>query len=119
SNGLSDALILATLNKDEKSVKLLSIPRDSYVEVPGYNKTKINHAHSHGGPQLTIETVENLFDIPVDYFVKINFEAFIDVVDALNGITVDVPYELKEQNSKDKAGAIHLQPGEQLLDGEE
>ncbi|MFB1052154.1 LCP family protein [Paraliobacillus sp. JSM ZJ581] len=120
SNELSDALILATLNKDEKSVKMLSIPRDSYVYVPdlGY-KTKINHAHSSGGVKASLETVEELFDIPVDYYVKLNFNAFIDVVDELNGITVDVPYELYEQDSSDNANAIHLFPGEQSLDGEE
>ncbi|SDK14107.1 LCP family protein [Sediminibacillus albus] len=116
----SDALMLATLNKDDKSVKLLSIPRDSYVYVPevGYN-TKINHAHAYGGPKASIEAVEGLLDIPVDYYVKMDFEAFIDVVDALNGINVDVPYEMSEQNSKDQANAIHLSPGEQTLNGEE
>ncbi|AIF44601.1 LCP family protein [Virgibacillus sp. SK37] len=116
----TDTLMVATLNKDDKSVKLVSIPRDSYVYIPevGY-KTKINHAHAYGGENATIETVENLLEIPIDYYVKVNFEAFIDVVDAVDGVTVDVPYELREQNSKDKAGAIHLLQGEQQLDGEE
>lgn len=119
-NARTDTLMVATLNKDDKSVKLLSIPRDSYVYIPevGY-ETKINHAHAYGGKDATIDTVESLLDIPIDYYVKVNFEAFIDVVDAVNGITVDVPYELSEQNSSDKAGAIHLLPGEQKLDGEE
>lgn len=117
---LTDALMLATLNKDEKSIKLLSIPRDSYVYIPevGY-ETKINHAHAYGGPQATIETVENLLDIPVDYYVRLNFESFIDVVEALGGITVDVPYEFKEQDSKDRPNQIHLHPGRQTLNGEE
>ncbi|CQR46205.1 Putative transcriptional regulator YwtF [Paraliobacillus sp. PM-2] len=120
SNELSDALILATLNKEDKSVKMVSIPRDSYVYIPdlGY-KTKINHAHASGGVKATLETVEGLFDIPVDYYVKINFNAFIDVVNELNGITVEVPYEMYEQDSKDNANAIHLLPGEQSLNGEE
>src|SRR5699024_4841435 len=93
----TDALMLATLNKDDKSVKLLSIPRDSYVYVPevGY-ETKINHAHSFGGPKATIDTVENLLGIPVDYYARINFSAFMDVVDK-----------------------VHLYEGEQELDGEE
>lgn len=119
-NARSDALMLATLNKDEKSVKLLSIPRDSYVYVPevGYN-TKINHAHAFGGPSATMETVEKMLDVPVDYYVRMDFEAFIDVVNALNGITVDVPYEFSEQDSNDTQNAIHLNPGEQLLNGEE
>ncbi|MGY0691317.1 LCP family protein [Virgibacillus sp. FSP13] len=116
----TDTLILATLNKDDKSVKLLSIPRDSYVYVADAGKnTKITEAHAYGGPQATIETVENLLDIPVDYYAKVNFEAFIDVVNAVDGVTIDVPYEMYEQNSKDQAGAIHLLPGEQDLNGEE
>lgn len=118
--GRTDAMIFATLNKDEKSVKLVSIPRDSLVYIPevGY-ETKINHAHAHGGTKAAIDTVENLFDLPVDYYVKLNFEAFIDVIDTLNGIEMDVPYEFKEQDSQDKANAIHLMPGEQTLNGEE
>lgn len=116
----TDTLMLATLNKEEKSVKLISIPRDSYVYIPevGY-EDKINHAHAFGGTKAAIETVENLFDIPVDYYLKVNFEAFIDVVDAIDGITVDVPYEFSEQDSKDRANAIHLYAGVQDLNGEE
>src|SRR5690625_4586129 len=116
----TDTLMLATLNKDAKSVKLISIPRDSYVYIPevGY-EDKINHAHAFGGTRSTIDTVENLLDIPVDYYVKVNFNAFVDVVDAIGGIDVEVPYEFKESNSKDKRDSIHLMPGEQTLDGEE
>ena len=119
-NARTDTLIVATLNKNDHSVKLLSIPRDSYVYIPevGY-ETKINHAHVHGGTRATIETVENLLEIPIDYYVKLNFEAFIDVVDAVGGITVDVPYELYEMDSNDNKNAIHLLPGLQELDGEE
>ena len=82
----SDALMLVTLNVEEKSIKLLSIPRDSYAYVPamGY-KTKINHAHAYGGPPATIEAVEELMEVPVDYYVRMNFYAFMDVVDALGG----------------------------------
>lgn len=116
----SDALMLATLNEKKKTIKLLSIPRDSYVYVPEMGeKTKITHAHAYGGPRATIETVENLLDIPVDYYVRMNFNAFMDVVDAIDGIKVDVPYELSEMDSKDRNGAIHLKPGVQKLDGEE
>jgi len=118
----SDALMLATLNEKEKSVKLLSIPRDSYVYIPerGYND-KITHAHYFGGVTSTIETVENLLDVPVDYYAKMNFDAFMDVVEALGGIEVDVPVTFTEQNSKDQKGenAIHLEKGLQTLNGEE
>src|SRR5699024_10812252 len=109
-----------TLNKDDNSVNLLSIQRDSYVYVPevGY-EPKINHVHSYGGTESARETVENLLDIPIDYYVKVNFEAFIDVVVVIDGITFDVPLELSEPDSMDKADAIHLYPGVQELDGEE
>src|SRR5699024_1686555 len=84
----------------------------------GY-EDKINHAHSYGGTHATVETVEGLLDIPVDYWVKVNFYAFIDIVYALDGITVDVLYEVYEQDSEDTPNAIHLSPGQQHLTGEE
>lgn len=113
----SDALLLATLNNKNKTVKLLSIPRDSYVYVPETGRNdKITHAYGHGGARTTIETVENLLDVPVDYYVKMNFNAFIDVVDSLGGIEVEVPYERWEKDENDKK-SIHLMPGLQELDG--
>lgn len=115
----SDALLLATLNNQTKTVKLLSIPRDSYVYIPKVNKKdKINHAHAFGGTLATIETVEELFDIPVDYYVRLNFNAFIDIVDALDGIEAEVPYKLRELDEHDKY-TINLEPGLQHLNGSE
>lgn len=116
-HGRSDALILATLNPNSKSVKLVSIPRDSYVYIPKVRyKDKITHAHAFGGTAASIDTVEQLFDIPVNYYIKMNFNAFIDVVDALGGVEVEVPYERIEKDENDK-NAIHLKPGLQRLDG--
>ena len=116
----TDTLVLATLNKEDKSVKLVSIPRDSLVYIPevGY-EDKITHAHAFGGTHATIETVERALDIPVDYYVKLNFLAFVDVVNSIKGVEVDVPYEFKESDSSDKRDNIHLYPGFQNLDGEE
>lgn len=115
----SDALILATYNKEANSIKLVSIPRDSYVYVPETEEyTKINHAYAYGGAKATVETVENLLDIDVDYYVRMNFYAFIDIVDALGGVTIDVPYDLTEMDSSDM-GTITLEAGTQKLDGEE
>lgn len=116
----SDALILATLNKNDNSVKMLSIPRDSYVYVPevGY-EDKITHAHAFGGVHATIETVETFLDVPVDYYVKLNFNAFVDVIDAIGGVEMEVPFEFTESDSNDKRDSIHLLPGEQNLNGEE
>lgn len=117
---LSDALVLATFNDEDKSVKLVSIPRDSYTYIPevGYND-KITHAHSFGGTDATIETVENLFNVPVDYYVRLNFNSFVDVVDSINGVEFDVPFDLAEQNSEDAKSAIKLEKGRQVVNGEE
>ena len=115
----SDALVLATLNNKTHTIKMLSIPRDSYVYIPkvGY-KDKITHAHAMGGTLTTIETVEELFDIPINYYVRMNFNAFIDVVDALGGIEAEVPYALHELDEFDKF-TINLKPGLQHLNGSE
>ncbi|MCW9133789.1 LCP family protein [Bacillus paramycoides] len=124
----TDALLLATFNKDSKTVKLLSIPRDTYTYIPvEKKKDKITHAHAfgstkngkNGGPQASIDAVENLMNVPVDYFVKFNFKSFIKIVDDLGGIEVDVPVEFTEQDSNDNAEAIHLKKGVQKLNGEE
>lgn len=116
-NSRSDALVLATLNNTTKTIKMLSIPRDSYVYIPkvGY-EDKITHAHALGGTLTTIETVEDLLDIPIDYYVRMNFNAFIDVVDALGGIEVEVPYALHEKDEFDR-NTVNLQPGLQHLNG--
>src|SRR5699024_3016548 len=117
---LIKTLKITTMNKNTNKVKLISIPRDSYVNIPGESEpTKINEAYAYGGLNKTIETVENLLDIPIDYYLKVNFDAVIDTVDAIDGVNIDVPYELYEQDSKDRADAIHLTPGEQKLNGEE
>jgi LCP family protein required for cell wall assembly len=120
SDTRSDALMLATFNAKNKSVKMVSIPRDSYVYIPCKGKhDKITHAHAFGGTKCTVETVEHLFNIKVDYYVKMNFYAFMDIVDALGGIEVDVPYDLKEKDSEDHHNAIVLKKGRQTLNGEE
>ena len=118
-NSRTDALMLATLNNKTKTVKLVSIPRDSYVYIPhiGYND-KINHAHARGGTLASIETVEELFDIPIDYYLRVNFNAFIDIVDALGGIEAEVPYAMLEKDEFDR-NTVNLQPGLQTLGGRE
>ena len=116
----TDAIMLATFNIKEKSVKMVSIPRDSYVYQPDRDKyDKINHAHAYGGIDGTVNTVEDLFQIPVDYYVRMNFKAFIEVVEALNGIEVDVPVAFTEMDSTDTKNAISLNKGVQELNGEE
>lgn len=116
----SDALVLATLNNQDKSVKLVSIPRDTYAYIPDYGREdKITHAYALNGPRSTIESVEQLLEVPVDYYMTMNFDAFVDVVDALGGITAEVPYDMKEKDETDSHNAIELEEGIQELDGSE
>ncbi len=117
NNSRSDALLVATLNNKDKSVKLVSIPRDSYVYVHDRGRMdKITHAHAFGGTRGTIDAVEDTLDIPIDYYVKMNFNAFIDVVDALGGIDTEVPYDHIELDENDQR-TIQLIKGMQHLDG--
>ncbi len=118
-NSRSDALILATLNQKTKTVKTLSIPRDSYVYIPSKGfRDKITHAHAYGGTTATIDTIEDLLDVPIDYYVRMNFNAFIDVVNALGGIEVQVPYSFVELDEFDNP-IIELKKGHQKLNGSE
>lgn len=118
-NGRTDAMVLATFNPEDNSIKMLSIPRDSRVELVGRGTIdKINHAHAFGGLDMTIATVENLLNIPVDYFVSLNFDAFMDIVDELGGITVNSPMTFTEKD-KETYGIITIYEGEQTLNGQE
>ncbi|GGD10734.1 LCP family glycopolymer transferase [Pontibacillus salipaludis] len=120
SNARSDAMVLATLNEEEKSIKLVSIPRDSYAYIPQMDKMdKITHAHAFGGVDYAVSTVEDMFNVPVDYYVRLNFNAFVETVDALGGIEYDVPFAFSEKNSEDIQGAIKLDEGTQEINGEE
>lgn len=116
----SDALVLATLNNEDKSIKLVSIPRDTYTYIPDAgHEDKITHAYALEGPSSTIESVEELLEVPVDYYVRMDFQAFIEVVDSLGGIEAEVPYDLEEKDENDIHGAIVLKEGLQELNGSE
>lgn len=89
-SGRSDTIIVLTVNPTEKSTKMVSIPRDTYTEIVGKGvKDKINHAYAFGGIEMSMNTVEELLDIPIDYVVQVNMEGFEDIVDAVGGVTVN------------------------------
>lgn len=88
--GRSDTIIIMTVNPTEKSTKMVSIPRDTYTEIVGRGtKDKINHAYAFGGLAMSMDSVEELMDIPIDYIVQVNMEGFADIVDAVGGVTVN------------------------------
>lgn len=89
----ADAIMIATIDTIHKKLKLTSIMRDSYVNIPGKGNTKINHAHAYGGTKLLIKTIENNFGIPIDKYMKINFKGFKDIIDVVGGIEVEIANE--------------------------
>ncbi|MBL3199286.1 LytR family transcriptional regulator, partial [Klebsiella pneumoniae] len=86
----SDSLMLFTLNPKTKSMKITSIPRDSYTEIVGKGKKdKINHAYAFGGIDMAVKTVENFLNVPVDHYIEVNMAGFKDIVDAVGGVDIN------------------------------
>lgn len=113
--GRSDSLMVITLNPKQKSMKLLSIPRDTYTEIVGKGKKdKINHAYAFGGINMSVNTVENFLDIPIDYYIEVNMEGFKDIVDAVGGVDVNNDLEFTQDNHHFAKGNIHLTGDEAL-----
>ncbi|MDQ0208896.1 LCP family glycopolymer transferase [Alkalicoccobacillus murimartini] len=112
----TDAILVATFNRSERSIILTSIPRDSYVEIAGRGtQDKINHANAFGGIDMTVATVENFLDIPIDYYATVKFDGFKDIVDALDGIDVDVKYTF---DFTEGGQTLNFTEGPTELDGE-
>lgn len=121
----TDTMILFTVDPVNRTAGMLSIPRDLWVVIPGFNYGRINTAYMlgegnrlpGGGPQLAADTVEELLGVPVDYYAQIDFFAFVRFIDELGGVKVDIPERIRV-DPLGKDNAKMLRPGVQLLDGE-
>ena len=118
-----DSLVLITFNPKTLNTTILSIPRDTYTSITcfaGQKKNKITHAAWYGETCM-MNTISKMFDIDIDYFVKINFKGVVKIVDALGGVDIDVPYSLCEQNSNREFGngTVYVREGFQTLNGEQ
>jgi LCP family protein required for cell wall assembly len=125
--GRSDAIVLVRTDPDNHRVSLLSIPRDLRVEIPGYGPNKINAAYAFGGPQLAIETVEQVTGVKVNHVALVDFSTFGELIDALGGVTVDVPKRIVStrfdcpyatQARCERWQGWQFKPGEQTMDGQ-
>ena len=120
----TDTLMLLTVDPESRTAALLSIPRDLWVNIPGYDYGKINTAYflgeayqePGGGPGLAIRTVEELLDIPIHFYAQVDFSAFERFIDEIGGIQVDVPEEI-EVDPIGPGNTVVLQPGVQTLNG--
>lgn len=96
----ADTIMIGTLDKEHKKLKLTSIMRDTYVSIPGRGFDKINHSYAYGGPELTIKTVNQNFDMNITDYVTVNFDALEKIVDAIGGVEIEVKQsEIEQLNS--------------------
>lgn len=110
----TDAIMLVHLRAGGDGVDVMSIPRDSWVEIPGRGMAKINAAYSYGGPTLLIQTVEQLTGVRIDHFAVADFASFTSVTDALGGVPITLTEDLYSRD-----GDLMLTAGERVLNGEQ
>ena len=115
--GLSDSMILISINKKDKNIKMVSFFRDSYCYIPvnGGYYGKMNAAHSLSGPQMVIQTIERTYKINIDNYVSVNFTSFSKVIDALGGVDVEVTKS--EADFMRRTTHINVQPGKVHFNG--
>ena len=113
--GRSDSMVVVTINPHTQKTTLLSIPRDTYTEIVGYGTSdKINHAYAFGGTAMSINTVQQMLDIPIDFYVMVNMAGIQEIVDAVGGITVESPLAFS-QNGFDFVEGTNQLNGEAAL----
>ncbi len=114
--GRSDTIMVARLDPMRNAVTMLSIPRDTVVNIPGHGHQKINGANAIGGPQLAMDTVSSFLGIPISHYVVLNVHALVELVDELGGINLEIPKRMKYKDRAAKLN-IDLQAGPNMLNG--
>ncbi len=116
-DGLADTMLLLRFDPESKKIAVLSIPRDTQVNIEGHGVTKINAANDHGGPALTAKTASKLLgDVGIDRYVRVNVQGVEKLIDALGGVEVYVPKDMKYKDDTQHL-YIDLKEGQQHLDG--
>jgi LCP family protein required for cell wall assembly len=111
----TDTIMLVHLPADRRAAYVMSVPRDSWVDIPGHGEGKINAAFSYGGPSLMIQTVEQLTDVRIDHFAVADFTSFTAITDALGGVRITLDRDLEVGGTTVPAGKQQLLTGEQAL----
>ena len=109
----TDSIILARVDPIAAKVTLVSIQRDTKVDLDGYGTQKINAAYTLGGPSLLIREVSQLAGVPIAHYAELDFDSFVSVVDAIGGIDVNIPMDLD-----DDLAHLHVKAGQQTIDGD-
>ena len=117
--GRTDTLLLVRVNPQDETLRVMSIPRDTRVQIPDYGIAKINHANVEGGPALVAHTIaNNLGNVQIDRYVRVNTVAFREIVDLVGGIEIEVPHRM-EYTDQTQGLYIDLYPGWQTLNGDQ
>lgn len=124
--GRSDSIMIISMDDKHKNVKISSLVRDSYVDIDGHGKDKLNHAYAFGGPELAIKTINQNFQLDVDDFVSVNFSTLPKIIDIVGGVEVEV-YEdevenindyIQDNNHRNNTNSLGIDgPGVQTLNG--
>lgn len=117
----SDVIMLLTIDPVSKRAQLLSLPRDTYVDIEGHKgKTKLGHAYAYGGEELAEKTVERFLDVSVDYYATVDYNAVRRLVDAVGGIEVDIPFDYTYEDTYVVPHLyINFKKGKQKLNGDD
>ncbi|MBR3254684.1 MAG: LCP family protein [Clostridia bacterium] len=95
----SDGIIIASIDENSKNINLVSVYRDTYLQVEGHGLTKVTHAYAYGGPELAIKTLNQNLDLNISEFVSVNFESVASAIDAMGGVEIEIKdYEVEEMN---------------------
>ncbi|WP_229263852.1 LCP family protein [Cohnella cholangitidis] len=115
----SDSMLVASFDPVTKKIHLFSVLRDTHVEIPGFKDNRVNTAITLGGPELAMKTIGNLMGLDIQYYVYVDFQGFIKLVDALGGVDFYVEKDMKYSDAADgHKFDIDLKKGQQHLDGE-
>lgn len=116
-SGRSDTMMLVSFNEEENKATIASFMRDSLLEIPGYGTTKLGHSYAYGGAGLTINTINQTYDLDIQNYVTINFDNLENVIDKLGGI--EVPITAEEAKLYNQYGYTDIYEGVNVLNGEE
>ncbi len=114
----SDTLMVGAVDFYARTVRIISIPRDTLVYIPRHSFMKVNSAYALGGENLVLRTVENFMGIDIDYVIQVNYQGFREVVDALGGVDITVEHAMHYDDRRGNVH-IHIEAGEHHFDGEQ
>lgn len=111
----SDCIIIASINEETKNIKLVSVYRDTYLEIAGHGLDKVNHAYAYGGPALSMSTLNTNLDLDITEFVTVNFTSTKDIIDEIGGVELTVTNAEATQIPGITTGGTYLLNGDQAL----